>query len=87
MRYADLMKRTTVMLPDDVLARLRLEARTRGVPVAEIVREAVVVHLPVDAPGSPLSFFASGDGGPANASDRVDEHVRNVVRRRHRRRG
>lgn len=83
MRYAVLMKRTTVMLPDDVNARLRIEARMRGVSVAEIVREAVVLHLPTDAPGGRLSFFASGEGGPADASELVDEHVRNVVVERH----
>lgn len=74
------------MLPDDVSARLRLEARTRGVSVAEIVREAVVRHLPLDAALSPPSFFASAEGGPEDGSERVDEHVRDAVVRRHDRR-
>ncbi|MEW6583650.1 MAG: ribbon-helix-helix protein, CopG family [Actinomycetota bacterium] len=79
------MRRTTVMLPDDLDARLRLEARRRGVPVAEVVREAVERHLPAAAaPGEPLSFFAVGEGGPADASERVDEHVHRAVRRRRR---
>jgi len=77
-----LMKRTTVMLPDDVEARLRLEARRRGVPLAEIVREAVERHLPAPEPGRRLSFFGIGEGGPADASERVDEYVQEVVRRR-----
>ena len=75
------------MLPDDVSARLRLEARTRGVSVAEIVREAVVLHLPLDRPGVRLSFFATGEGGPTDASERVDEYVRDAVVSRHDRRG
>jgi hypothetical protein len=84
MRYAYLMKRTTVMFPDEVDARLRLEARRRGVPVAEVVREAVERHLPAPEPGRPLSFFGVGEGGPANASERVDEYVQRAVRRRRR---
>lgn len=84
MRYACFMKRTTVMLPDELEARLRLEARRRGVPVAEVVREAVERHLPAPEPGRPLAFFAVGEGGPADASERVDEYVQRAVRRRRR---
>jgi hypothetical protein len=84
MRYACIMKRTTVMFSDEVDARLRREARRRGVPVAEIVRDAVERHLPPPEPGRPLSFFGVGEGGPADASERVDEYVRRTVRRRRR---
>lgn len=70
------------MLPDEVEARLRLEARRRGVPIAEVVRDAVERHLPVPEPGRPLSFFAAGEGGPVDASERVDEFVRGALRRR-----
>lgn len=70
------------MLPDEVEARLRLEARRRGVPIAEVVREAVERHLPAPEPGRRLAFFAIGDGGPADASERVDEFVRGALRRR-----
>lgn len=76
------MKRTTVMFPDDVEARLRLEARRRGVPIAQIVREAVERHLPAPKRGRSLSFFAVGKGGPPDASERVDDYVRRAVRRR-----
>lgn len=78
------MKRTTVMLPDAVEARLRLEARRRGIPIAEVVREAVERHLPVPEPGRTLQFFAVGAGGPPDASERVDEYVGRAVRRRRR---
>lgn len=69
------------MLPDDTATRLRLEARRRGVPIAEVVREAVERHLPAPEPGRPLAFFAVGEGGPADASERVDEYVRSALRR------
>jgi hypothetical protein len=82
MGYACFMKRTTVMLPDDVEARLRREARRRGVPLAQIVREAVERDLPAPEPGRPLSFFGIGEGGPADASERGDEYVGRAVRPR-----
>lgn len=70
------------MLPDEVEVRLRLEARRRGVPIAEIVREAVVRHLPPSVPGRPLSFAALGEAGSLDASERLDEHVGRAMRRR-----
>jgi hypothetical protein len=70
------------MLPDEVEARLRLEARRRGLPIAEVVREAVERHLPAPEPGKPLSFFAVGEGGPPDASEQVDEYVPRALRRR-----
>jgi len=81
------MTRTTVMLPADVLARLRHESRRRGTSVAEIVREAVERHLQDPAAVGSLSFFAIGEGGPADASERIDEYVATAVRKRSRSRG
>lgn len=81
MRYAVCMKRTTIMLPDDLDARLRLEARRRGVSVAHVARDAIERELPSQADGR-LSFFAIGDGAPRDASERVDELVAKSVRRR-----
>jgi hypothetical protein len=79
------MKRTTVMLPEELDARLRFEARRRGVGIAEVVREAVESHLPEPArEGQPLSFFAVGEGGPPDASERVDEYVGKALRKRRR---
>jgi hypothetical protein len=83
MRYVLCMKRTTIMLPDDVDARLRLEARRRGVSVAQVARDAIERELPAPADGH-LSFFAVGDGSPTDASERVDEFVADSVRRRRR---
>lgn len=83
MRYARIMKRTTVMLPDDVDARLRREARRRGVPVAEVVREAVERHVPAPERGRRLSIVALGEGLETDASERVDEIVGELIRRQH----
>ncbi len=79
------MKRTTVMFPDEVEARLRLEARRRGVPIAQIVREAVEREFAAAEPARELSFFAVGEGGPPDASERVDEYVSRALRGRRRR--
>jgi hypothetical protein len=87
MRYAYLMKRTTVMLPDELDARLRFEARRRGVGIAEVVRDALERHVPGPGGrgGTPLSFFAIGEGGPQDASERVDEYVGKALRKKTRR--
>lgn len=81
------MKRTTVMLPEATLDRLRRESLRRRTSVAEIVREAVEHHLPEPEPGKPLAFFAAGRSGSADGSENVDEHVTAAVLDRHRRRG
>ncbi len=76
------MKRTTVMLADDVLARLRQEARRRGISVAELVREAVDGHVSEPQEPRALTFFAAGEGGPSDASEHVDKHVGAALRTR-----
>jgi ribbon-helix-helix CopG family protein len=86
MRYAHIMKRTTVMFSDETDRRLRLEARRRGVPIAELVREAVDRQFPQTDSGTALSFFGIIDDGPEDASERVDEYVRAALRRRAKRR-
>ncbi|HEU0304271.1 MAG TPA: CopG family transcriptional regulator [Gaiellaceae bacterium] len=73
------MKRTSVMLPDDVAARLRYEARRRGQSTAALVREAVEQYLPSEAKGRTLSFFAIGRSGMPDGSERVDEIVGDAI--------
>ena len=81
-RYAICVKRTTIMLPDDLDARLRLEARRRGGSIADVAREAIEQHLPQPAADGRLSFFSVGEGSPEDASERVDELVSEAVGRR-----
>ena len=83
MRYAFIMRRTTIMLPEDVDRRLRLEARRRGVSIAELAREAIEGHLPALTEVGHLGFFAVGEGGPADGSERVDEFVGDAVAAKH----
>jgi plasmid stability protein len=76
------VKRTTIMLPDDVDARLRLEARRRGSSIADVAREAIDRQLPPGPTEGRLSFFSVGEGSPVDASERVDELVGKAVAQR-----
>ncbi len=73
MLYAHLMNSPTIMLPEDLDARVRMEARRRGVSIADIAREAIEQYVAPPAPTGHLGFFAVGEGGPPDASERVDE--------------
>ena len=67
------------MLPEDVDALLRFEAKRRGLSIADVVREAIEQYLP--SPAEDLGFFAIGEGRPRDASERVDELVGRAIRR------
>lgn len=71
------------MLPDELDVRLRLEAKRRSVSIADIAREAIDEHVPPARPEGGLSFFAIGEGGSADASERLDEIVSDAIGRRH----
>ena len=79
LRYVVCVKRTTIMLPDALDARLRHEARRRGASIADVARKAIDAQLPNPADGGRLSFFAIGEGGPEDASERVDHFVGRAV--------
>jgi hypothetical protein len=78
------MKRTTIMLPDELDAKIRFEARRRGVSIADIAREAIEQHVAGAAPTGRLGFFAIGEGGSIDGSERVDELVGKAIARRRR---
>ncbi|HXV34830.1 MAG TPA: CopG family transcriptional regulator [Gaiellaceae bacterium] len=69
------MKRTTVKLPDELDARLRLEAKRRGLTISELTREAIATHL--DG-GGRRTLLAAGAGrsGRADVSERIEELLR-----------
>lgn len=70
-RYDEHMKRTTVVLPDDLAALLERERRRRGVSAAAVVREALEVHL--NQPTGPLSFIGIGWSGERDIAQRAEE--------------
>src|SRR4029077_3264058 len=70
------MKRTTILVPDELDSRLRLEASLRGKSVSDIVREALEAYVPPVGKPGPLRFFGIGEGEePHDVSRRVDEFV------------
>lgn len=78
------MKRTTILITDELDARLRLEAARRGVSLAEVWRKALEAYLAPHASPGALGFFAVGDGAPADVSERTGDFVTAAVRRRNR---
>lgn len=64
------MTRTTVMLPEDLKLRAQERARERGIPFAELVREALEARLGTPAErrdDDPLFAEAPVYDGPAPA--------------------
>lgn len=58
-------------LPDALDARLRQEARRRGVTVSELTREAIETHL--GGPRRRLLAAGAGNSGGGDIASRVEE--------------
>lgn len=71
------------MLPDALDARLRYEARRRGVSIADVARHAIEEQLPEPTQNGALSFFAIGSGGPGDAAEQAGDFVGKAIGRRH----
>lgn len=73
------VQRTTVKLSDDLDARLRHEAKRRGVTVSELTREAIETLL--DAPRGRRRLLAAGAGasGRSDISERIQEILASEV--------
>lgn len=64
MCYYAHMKRTTVVIPDELAVLLDVERRRRDTSVAQIVREALEAYLrPESNKPKPLRFAALGHSG------------------------
>lgn len=69
------LKRTTVKLTDQLDARLRLEAKRRGITISELTREAIEAHLGGTRPRRLLAAGA-GKSGRSDVSERIEEILR-----------
>lgn len=69
------MRRTTVKLPDELDARLRHEAKRRGMTISELTREAIETHLGT----SGRRTFASTGAGRSGRSD-ISERIEEILR-------
>src|SRR5262249_4532738 len=72
--YAVGVKRTTVMLPDELDTRLRYLAGRRGVSVAELIREAVEARYGQPSGPRTLSFIGVGRPVPGTPTDLARRH-------------
>jgi len=64
------MNRTTIKLPADIDAKLRHEARRRGITISELTREAIETHL---GPRRRLGAAGAGRSGSNDTSERIEE--------------
>jgi plasmid stability protein len=72
--YDVCVKRTTIMLPDELDARLRYLAGRRGTSVSELVREALEARYGQPAGPRALSFAGVGRAAPGTPSDLGRRH-------------
>jgi hypothetical protein len=78
------VKRTTIMLPDELDTRLRYLAGRRGVSVAELIREAVEARYGQPSGPRTLSFAGVGQAAPGTPTDlgrRHEEFLGEALRR------
>ena len=56
------MPKVTIHLPDDLLTGLKAEVNRAGVPMAEVVRQAIQAHLHRGVPVSRIEALRSAKG-------------------------
>jgi predicted transcriptional regulator len=67
------MRRTTVMLPDDLDARLRHEAERRRTTLSDLTREAIEAHLGGKRARRRLMAAGAGASGHSDISERIEQ--------------
>lgn len=72
------VQRTTIKIPDELDARLRHEARRRGITISELTREAIEAH--VGSTHRRLLAGAAGASGRDDISERIEEILSVAVR-------
>lgn len=70
------MNRTTIKLPEELDAKLRHEAKRRGLTISELTREAIETHL---GPRRKLGAAGAGRSGHADISERIEEILASEV--------
>jgi hypothetical protein len=70
------MKRTTVVLPDDLYHLMERERRKRDVSAATIMREALAAYLGATDEPRHIPFAGIGDSGHHDTGRRIREILR-----------
>jgi len=77
------MKRTTVFVEDEVLDALQAVARRRGIPLAQVTREALAAYVARQrGKRKPLTFVAIGRSGRRDVAERFEELLKEGFARR-----
>ncbi|MBN9610306.1 MAG: antitoxin [Actinobacteria bacterium 69-20] len=66
------MIKTTVYLPDELKKRVEREARTRGVPEADVIRQAIDQSVSRERPRPRGGVFSGGE----QIAEHVDEYLK-----------
>jgi len=66
--------KTSVYLPDEMKRDLEIEARRRGIPEAEMIREAIAALLAASPPRR-QPYFGILDSGDPYFAERADDHL------------
>jgi Arc/MetJ-type ribon-helix-helix transcriptional regulator len=56
------MSKVTIHLPPDLLTSVKAEANRGGVPISEVVRQAIIAHLHRGVPATRLEALRSARG-------------------------
>lgn len=78
------MKRTTVKIPDELDARLRQEAKRRGVTISQVTREALEARLGAVGGRRRLLSIGAGNSGRSDISERIEELLPEILEEKHR---
>jgi Ribbon-helix-helix protein, copG family len=76
------MSRTTILLNDDLMLRVRQLARANGTTMTDIIREALEAYVGQQQQGRVLSFAGVGKSGRRSVSKNAEEILRRKADRR-----
>ena len=76
------MTRTTILLENDLLLRVKQLAHTQGTTFTAILREALSSYLEAKQEPRSFSFIATGQSGKGNLSEDVEKILRQKARRK-----
>ena len=73
--YSDGMRRVQVRFPAEEYELVRQQARSLGIPIAEVIRRAVHATLPRNENGAWMRFAGFAKSGNPKSNQSIDEIV------------